>query len=100
MSLCVLLTIFTCAQSSRYIAGCFYTDTSGIFEADFNHNSSAGGTNGVDKTVTSTLQATVNSERRSQWLILVRPQGVMEVRSMLLNLPTLLIRIRSGACPN
>jgi cleavage and polyadenylation specificity factor subunit 1 len=78
-------------QSSRYTAGCFYTDTSGIFEAHVDHDSSTVETNGVDKTVTSTIQAAVNSEKRSQWLILVRPQGVMEVRSMFSSLPISLI---------
>jgi cleavage and polyadenylation specificity factor subunit 1 len=68
------------------VAGCFFTDSSGIFEAHANPDSSTVGTNGVDKTVTSTLQAAVNSEKRSQWLILVRPQGVMEVRSVPLRL--------------
>ncbi|KIM78173.1 hypothetical protein PILCRDRAFT_98438 [Piloderma croceum F 1598] len=69
-------------KSSRYVAGCFFTDSTGIFEAHANPDSSTVGTNGVDKTVTSTLQAAVNSEKRSQWLILVRPQGVMEIWSL------------------
>ena len=64
-------------QSSRYIAGCFYTDTSGLFEAQLH---TAAGTNGVDTATTSTIQGAVNSDKRSQWLILVRPQGIMEVR--------------------
>jgi cleavage and polyadenylation specificity factor subunit 1 len=72
------------------VAGCFFADSTGIFEAHANPDSSMG-TNGVDKTVTSTLQAAVNSEKRSQWLILVRPQGVMEVRSVPLSLLLLLI---------
>jgi cleavage and polyadenylation specificity factor subunit 1 len=65
-------------KSSCYIAGCFYTDTSGIFETHVNPSSAAA----VDTNITSTLQATVNSDKRSQWLILVRPQGVMEIWSL------------------
>lgn len=65
-------------QNSRYLTGCFFTDSTGIFETRANQDLPAAGTTGVDNTVT-TLQAAVNSEKRSQWLILVRPQGVMEV---------------------
>lgn len=70
-------------QNSCYIAGCFYTDTSGIFETYVD----AGSATAVDVNITSTLQATVNSDKRSQWLILVRPQGVMEVCSTSIMLP-------------
>lgn len=68
-------------QNSRYIAGCFFTDTSGIFEVFVNPLMTAAGAN-TDSKVT-TLQAAMDSEKRSQWLVLVRPQGVMEVRSSL-----------------
>ena len=34
-----------------------------------------------DKNVTSTLQAAVAAGHNSQWLVLIRPQGTMEVRS-------------------
>lgn len=70
------------AQNSRYVAGCFFTDTSGIFETFVNPSMTAAGTNGTDSNVT-TLQAAVDSGKRSQWLVLVRPQGVMEVCSFL-----------------
>ena len=60
-------------QTSKYLAGCFYTDTSGIFQT--HQNAEASGTEGV----TSTLQAAMDSGKKSQWLILVRPQGVVEV---------------------
>lgn len=36
----------------------------------------------ADKNITSTLQAAVTAGHNSQWLVLVRPQGVMEVRSL------------------
>ncbi|EGO29249.1 hypothetical protein SERLADRAFT_445076 [Serpula lacrymans var. lacrymans S7.9] len=65
-------------KSSRYLAGCFFTDNSCIFETHANDLPSSA-SNGVDKNVTSTMQAVVNSNSRSQWLILVRPQGVMEI---------------------
>ncbi|KAI0731786.1 CPSF A subunit region-domain-containing protein [Fomitopsis betulina] len=59
-------------KASKYLTGCFYTDTSGIFQT--RHNAEASGTEGV----TSTLQAAMDSGKKSQWLILVRPQGVVE----------------------
>ena len=34
----------------------------------------------ADKNITSTLQAAVAAGHNSQWLVLIRPQGVMEVR--------------------
>lgn len=34
----------------------------------------------ADKNITSTLQAAVTAGHNSQWLVLIRPQGVMEVR--------------------
>ncbi|PFH48729.1 hypothetical protein AMATHDRAFT_64747 [Amanita thiersii Skay4041] len=55
---------------SRYLTGCFYADSTRLFESHFEGN-----VNGI----TSTLQAAVNAGNRSQWLILLRPQGVMEI---------------------
>ncbi|KAF9460288.1 CPSF A subunit region-domain-containing protein [Collybia nuda] len=59
-------------KTSRYLTGCFYVDSTGLFE------------NSLETTVpmtgpTSTLQAAVNAGSKGQSLILVRPQGVMEV---------------------
>jgi hypothetical protein len=34
----------------------------------------------ADKNVTSTLQAAVTAGHNGQWLVLIRPQGTMEVR--------------------
>lgn len=62
-------------QTSKYIAGCFYADTSGVFQSKTNASAE-----GPEKTVT-TLQSVVTAGTKSQWLVLVRPQGVMEVNS-------------------
>ncbi|KAI0634706.1 CPSF A subunit region-domain-containing protein [Trametes polyzona] len=59
-------------KASRYIAGCFYTDTSGLFQTFVNEQAPA-------ENVTSTLQGAMNAGSKSQWLILVRPQGVVEI---------------------
>lgn len=61
-------------QTSKYIAGCFYADTSGIFQAKANATAEA------EKTPTTTLQAAMNAGSKTQWLLLCRPQGIMEVR--------------------
>ncbi|KAI0784088.1 CPSF A subunit region-domain-containing protein [Abortiporus biennis] len=61
-------------KTSKYVAGCFYADATGVFESKPNPNFE-----GADKAVTSTLQAAVNAGSQSQWLILCRPQGVMEI---------------------
>lgn len=66
-------------QSSRYLAGCFYTDSLSIFEMTSTDGTVV--TSNSDKNVTSTLQAAVTAGHNSQWLMLIRPQGVMEVRS-------------------
>lgn len=62
-------------QTSKYIAGCFYADTSGVFQSKANASAE-----GPEKTVT-TLQGAVTAGSKSQWLFLVRPQGVMEVNA-------------------
>ena len=64
-------------QSSRYLAGCFYTDTTGLLESNFENSTTPVG-------VTSTLSAAVNAGSKGQWLVLVRPQGIVEVRDWLL----------------
>ena len=66
-------SLSTAPQTSRYIAGCFYTDTSGVFRSELN---AAAGDAGKH---TTTLQAAMNAGTRTQWLILCRPQGVLEV---------------------
>ncbi|KAI0062778.1 hypothetical protein BV25DRAFT_1855577 [Artomyces pyxidatus] len=64
-------------KTSRYIAGSFYTDDTGIFQAHVNANATAA--NGDGQAATSTLQAAMNAGQKSQWLVLCRPQGVMEI---------------------
>lgn len=59
-------------KSSRYLAGCFYTDTTGLLESNFENSTTPVG-------VTSTLSAAVNAGSKGQWLILVRPQGIVEL---------------------
>lgn len=67
-------------QVSRYVAACFYSDQSGIFQSQ-GAATSLGASNARSKSVTLSLEAAVDSKRGSQWLILCRPQGVMEVRT-------------------
>lgn len=67
-------------KSSRYLAGCFYIDSTGLFEANLTTSVALSGT-------TTTLHAAVNAGSKGQSLILVRPQGVMEVW----NLPKLVL---------
>ncbi|KDR76540.1 hypothetical protein GALMADRAFT_246929 [Galerina marginata CBS 339.88] len=59
-------------KTSRYLTGCFYSDATGLFENHYETTVSPAG-------ATSTLQAAVNAGSKSQWLILMRPQGVMEI---------------------
>ncbi|KAF9448151.1 hypothetical protein P691DRAFT_801258 [Macrolepiota fuliginosa MF-IS2] len=59
-------------KSSKYLAGCFFADSTGLFEAQFeNQTPTPAGA------ATSTIQAV--SGAKSQWLLLVRPQGVLEI---------------------
>ncbi|KAF5380083.1 hypothetical protein D9615_006209 [Tricholomella constricta] len=59
-------------KTSRYLAGCFYIDSTGLFEQNLKTSVSLNGT-------TTTLQAAVNAGSKGQSLILIRPQGVMEI---------------------
>lgn len=64
-------------KASRYLAGCFFTDSNGTFElatTDVAPNH--------DRNATTTLQAVVSAGSHSQWLVLVRPQGIMEIWSL------------------
>ncbi|KAF9818061.1 hypothetical protein IEO21_03022 [Rhodonia placenta] len=60
-------------KTSKYISGCFFTDTSGIFKTYQNTHAS------TSEDATSTLQAVMNAGSKTQWLILCRPQGVVEI---------------------
>lgn len=68
-------------QSSRYLAGCFYTDSSGVLEMTTTDGTVTASCS-ADKNITSTLQAAVTAGYNSQWLVLIRPQGIIEVRSL------------------
>ncbi|KAF8056614.1 CPSF A subunit region-domain-containing protein [Lyophyllum atratum] len=59
-------------KTSRYIAGCFYIDSTGLFEQNLKSSVPLNG-------ATTTLQAAVNAGSSGQSLVLVRPQGVMEI---------------------
>ncbi|KAI0259707.1 CPSF A subunit region-domain-containing protein [Gloeopeniophorella convolvens] len=64
-------------KTSRYIAGSFFTDSTGIFKTRANENADAA--NGETQPTTSTLQAAMNAGQKTQWLMLCRPQGVVEI---------------------
>ncbi|KAI9568018.1 CPSF A subunit region-domain-containing protein [Boletus coccyginus] len=68
-------------KSSRYLAGCFYIDTSSVFEMTTTDGTVVA-SGSADKNITSTLQAAVTAGHNSQWLVLIRPQGVMEIWSL------------------
>ena len=63
-------------KASRYLAGCFFSDTSDLFQAQLVNDGAANATKGVTPAQTSMM-----TEGPSQWLVLVRPQGIMEVRA-------------------
>ncbi|KAG6833062.1 hypothetical protein H0H87_011806 [Tephrocybe sp. NHM501043] len=62
-------------KTSRYLAGCFYIDSTGLFERSLHSTAPING-------ATTTLQAAVNPGSSGQSLILIRPQGVMEIWSL------------------
>jgi hypothetical protein len=64
-------------KTSRYIAGSFFTDSANIFKSHVNENARTA--NGDAQQSTSTLQAAMTAGQRTQWLMLCRPQGVVEV---------------------
>ena len=70
----VPIALNTVLQTSRYIAGSFFNDTNGLFTT----RSAAKSPDGSNST--STLQGVMNPSEKTQWLMLCRPQGVMEVR--------------------
>ncbi|KAJ7130141.1 CPSF A subunit region-domain-containing protein [Mycena epipterygia] len=62
-------------KSSRYLTGCFFSDSTGLFDSCL--ESSAAPSSAVSATQTSTL-AGVSSGNHGKWLVLVRPSGVVE----------------------
>ncbi|KAI0264066.1 CPSF A subunit region-domain-containing protein [Russula aff. rugulosa BPL654] len=63
-------------KTSRYIAGSFFNDSTGIFKTRGNENGPA---NGDAQLATSTLQVAMTAGQKTQWLMLCRPQGVVEL---------------------
>lgn len=61
------------------MAGSFFNDTTGIFKTRVNENAPAA--NGDAQLATSTLQVAMTTGQKTQWLMLCRPQGVVEVSS-------------------
>ncbi|THU96416.1 hypothetical protein K435DRAFT_892575, partial [Dendrothele bispora CBS 962.96] len=61
-------------KTSRYLTSCFFTDHAGVFE--YNLQTVVVPPKN-EKPATTTLNAVVN-DNKTQWLMLVRPQGVME----------------------
>ncbi|KAG6916934.1 hypothetical protein DXG01_004621 [Tephrocybe rancida] len=59
-------------KTSRYLTGSFYIDSSGLFEHNLRSSVPVNG-------ATTTLQAAVNAGNSGQSLILIRPQGVLEI---------------------
>nr|VWP00056.1 Amidohydrolase family protein [Ganoderma boninense] len=59
-------------KTSKYLAGHFYTDTSGLFQTFLNADVSV-------EAATSTLQGAMGTGDKTHWLVLVRPQGVVEI---------------------
>ncbi|KAH6906075.1 hypothetical protein BKA70DRAFT_1106800 [Coprinopsis sp. MPI-PUGE-AT-0042] len=60
-------------KTSKYLAGCFVTDTSGLFAKQFETT--------APEAATSTLQSVVGGagagdRKQTQWLMLARPQGI------------------------
>ncbi|KAJ7481615.1 CPSF A subunit region-domain-containing protein [Mycena latifolia] len=65
-------------KGSRYLAGCFFTDLTGIFDRCFESAAVPDSAVSADKHQTSTVSG-VTSGNCSKWLVLVRPQGVVEI---------------------
>ncbi|EPQ53745.1 hypothetical protein GLOTRDRAFT_107026 [Gloeophyllum trabeum ATCC 11539] len=66
-------------KTSRYLAGCFYSDASGLFRTQSPIRSRSRSANAMDTPATTTLQTILDAGTKSQWLVLVRPQGVLEI---------------------
>lgn len=62
-------------QASRYIAGSFFNDTTGLFTT----RAAKTPDEPSRASSTTTLQGVMNASEKTQWLMLCRPQGVMEV---------------------
>ncbi|KZV86543.1 hypothetical protein EXIGLDRAFT_712088 [Exidia glandulosa HHB12029] len=63
-------------KSSRYLAASFYQDNSGIFQMGSPSESRKGKEKAQEST---TIEATIDEGRGTQWLVLCRPEGVLEI---------------------
>ncbi|KAF5370352.1 hypothetical protein D9758_007006 [Tetrapyrgos nigripes] len=84
-------------KTSRYLSGCFFTDHTGVFENNLVSNvipQSVSSDKNNKVAATTTLNSVV-SNNKSQWLMLVRPQGVMEIWT----LPKLTLVFSTSALP-
>ncbi|KAH7107502.1 CPSF A subunit region-domain-containing protein [Auriculariales sp. MPI-PUGE-AT-0066] len=59
-------------KASRYLAASFYQDQSGLFKVAARKGSTQG-------TAAMTIETAMDEGRGSQWLLLCRPQGVIEI---------------------
>jgi cleavage and polyadenylation specificity factor subunit 1 len=67
-------------QTSQYVAGCFYADTSGLFNARTTTLADEKDEKEKDgKDAAAALHGVIDADAQSQWLVLVRPQGILEV---------------------
>lgn len=73
-----ILTNEVFEETSRYLTGCFFTDHTGLFQSALENVGAPPGS-AVSEKPTSTLQNVMGPATRTQWLLLVRPQGVVEV---------------------
>ncbi|KAJ6588439.1 CPSF A subunit region-domain-containing protein [Mycena capillaripes] len=64
-------------KSSRYLTGCFFSDPTGLFDSCLESTAVPDSAVSADRNQTSTLSG-VSSGNSSKWLVLVRPQGVVE----------------------
>ncbi|KAF9031687.1 hypothetical protein BDZ89DRAFT_948625 [Hymenopellis radicata] len=67
-------------KTSKYLAGGFFTDHTGLMLNALETN--AVPSSAISEKVTTTLQNVMGPPTRSQWLVLVRPQGVVEIWSL------------------
>ncbi|KAJ7216585.1 CPSF A subunit region-domain-containing protein [Mycena pura] len=61
-------------KSSRYLTGCFFNDTTGLFDSCYETSAVPNSAVSVDKNQSSSAPGS-----RSKWLLLVRPMGVVEI---------------------
>ncbi|GJJ10703.1 hypothetical protein Clacol_004930 [Clathrus columnatus] len=67
-------------KSSRYLAASFCTDQANLLKLGYNPTSVQSKNKG--KGQTTTLEAATDANRGTQWLVLCRPQGIMEIWSL------------------